>query len=129
MKIATWQYAAEIRLLSAKGVKVKWMSNKQMETYCGRGLPWEVKQRPVRESKEQNYVEEQAWNAKAGEAFSGDLLGMIAEILVQMMQRRSNGHKLGAQEKDFLRRILQEEKGSEGGGQGKWRRPQLRRKR
>ena len=47
MKKATWQYAewsaaAEIRLLSAKGVKVKWMTNKQMEKYCGRGLPWEV---------------------------------------------------------------------------------------
>ena len=65
MKRATWQYAewsaaAEIRLLSDKGVKVKWMSNKQMEKYCGRGLPWEVKQRPVCESKDQNYVEEQA---------------------------------------------------------------------
>ena len=43
MWTATWQYAewsaaAEIRLLSAKGVTVKWMTNKQIEKYCGRGL-------------------------------------------------------------------------------------------
>ena len=74
MKKATWQYAewsaaAEVRLLSAKGVKVKWMTNKQMEKYCGTGLPWDVRQRPVCESKEQNFIEEQAWNAKADEAF------------------------------------------------------------
>ena len=85
-----------------------------MEKYCGRGLPWEVWQRPVCESKEQNFVEEQAWNAKADEAFTGDLLGMIAEILAQMMQRRSKGHKLGEQDKEFLRKILSEESGNEG---------------
>ena len=84
MRKATWQYAewsaaVEIRLLSAKGVRVEWMTNKQIEKYCGRGLPWEVRQQTVCESKEQNFVEEQAWNANADRAFTGDLLGMIAE--------------------------------------------------
>ena len=113
---ATWQYAewsaaAELRLLSAKGVRVKWMTNKQIEKYCGRGLPWEVRQKPVCESKDQDFIEEQAWNAKADGAFTGDMLGMIAEILAQMMQRRSNGHKLGTQDKEFLKKILKEEDG------------------
>ena len=77
-------------------------------------MPWEVRQRPICGSKEQHYVEEQAWNVTAGDAFTGDLLGMIAEILVQMMQRRSKGHKLDVQDKDFLRRILEEKEGKEG---------------
>ena len=116
MRKATWQYAewsaaAELRLLSAKGAKAKWMTNKQIEKYCGRGLPWEVRHKPVCESKEQNYIEEQAWNVKADGAFTGDLLGMIAEILTQMVQRRSKGHKLGNQYKEFLRKILNEEDG------------------
>ena len=51
---------------------------------------------------------------KADGAFTGDLLGMIAEILAQMMQRRSNGHKLGDQDKEFLKKILKEENGKEG---------------
>ena len=72
MERATWQYAewfaaAEIRLLSAKGVKVKWMTNTQMAKFCGRGLPWEVRQRPVCESKKQDYIEEQAWHVTAGD--------------------------------------------------------------
>ena len=59
MRKATWQYAewsaaAEVRLLSAKGAKVKWMTNSQMEKCCGIGLPWEVRQRPICGSKEQN---------------------------------------------------------------------------
>ena len=90
------------------------MTNKQIEKYCGRGLPWEVRQRPVCESKDQDYIEEQAWSMKADGAFTGDLLGMIAEILVQMMQRRSNGHKLGAQDREFLSKILREDNGKEG---------------
>ena len=62
MWTATWQYAewsaaAEIRLLSAKGVKVKWMTNKQIDKYCGRGLPWEVRNKPLCESKEQHFIE------------------------------------------------------------------------
>jgi hypothetical protein len=51
---------------------------------------------------------------KADGAFTGDLLGMVAEILVQMMQRRSNGHKLGAQAREFLSKILKEDNGKEG---------------
>ena len=39
---------------------------------------------------------------------------MIAEILVQMMQRRSNKHKLGDKDKEFLSKILSEENGKEG---------------
>ena len=73
-----------------------------------------MRQRPVCESKDQDYIEEQAWNMKADGAFTGDLLGMIAEILVQMVQRRSNRHKLGAQDKEFLSKILREENGKEG---------------
>ena len=66
MERATWQYAewsasAEIRLLSSKGVKVKRMTKSQMANFCGRGLPWEVKQRPMCGSKKQDYIEEQAW--------------------------------------------------------------------
>ena len=77
-------------------------------------MSWEVRHKPVCGSKEQNYIEAQAWSVKADGAFSGDLLGMIAEILVQMMQRRSKGHKLGNQDKEFLRKILSEENGNEG---------------
>ena len=56
MRKATWQYAewsaaAELRLLSANGVKAKWMTNKQIEKYCGRGLPWEVRQNLFAEAK------------------------------------------------------------------------------
>ena len=116
MEKTTWQYAewsaaAELRLMSSKGVKVKWMTNSQMVKFCGRGLPWEVKQRPLCCGKKQDYIEEQAWHVTAGDAFSGGLLGMIAEILVQMMQRRSTGRKLDEQDKDFLRRILKEKDG------------------
>ena len=58
--------------------------------------------------KKENYIEEQAWHVTANEACTGDLLGMIAEILVQMMQRRSTGLKLDDQDKEFLREILEE---------------------
>lgn len=99
MEKTTWQYAewsaaAELRLLSSKVVKVKWMTNSQMAKFCGRGLPWEVKQKPMCCGKKQDYIEGQAWRVTSGNAFAGDLLGMIAEILVQMMQRRSTGRKL-----------------------------------
>ena len=50
----------------------------------------------------------------ASDAFSGDLPGMIAEILVQIMQRRSTGRKLDEQDREFLRRILEEKDGKEG---------------
>lgn len=119
MERATWQYAewsaaAELRLLSAKVVNAKSMSNKQMAKFCGRGLPWEVRQKPMRGGKKDNYIEEQAWHVTAGDAFSGDLLGMIAEILVHMMQRRSAGQKMDDQDREFLRRILEEKEGKEG---------------
>ena len=39
---------------------------------------------------------------KANDDFTGDLLGMIAEILVQMMQKRRKGMKLDGQDKEFL---------------------------
>ena len=39
---------------------------------------------------------------------------MIAKILVQMMQRRSKGHKLGSQDEESFRKILSEENGNEG---------------
>ena len=45
---------------------------------------------------------------EANDAFTGDLLGMITEILVQMMQKRSTGMKLDEQDKEFLRKILEE---------------------
>ena len=65
-------------------------------------------------SKDQDYIEEQAWNVKADGAFTGDLLGMIAEILVHMMQRSCNGDKLGVQDKEILKKILKGEDGKEG---------------
>ena len=74
MTRATWQYvewsaAAELRLLSAKGVRVKSLSNEQMAKYCGRGLPWEVKQKPICFGKKENYIEEQAWHVTANDVF------------------------------------------------------------
>ena len=50
----------------------------------------------------------------ANDAFTGDLLGMIAEFLVQMMHRRSTGLKLDDQDKEFLRKILEEKDNKEG---------------
>ena len=85
MAKATWQYAqwsaaAELRMLSAKGVKVKSLTQKHIEANCGRGLPCALKQQPVECKKKEDYIEEQAWHVEAKEAFSGDLLGMIAAI-------------------------------------------------
>ena len=51
---------------------------------------------------------------EANDAFTGDLLGMIAEILVQMMQKRSMGMKQDEQDKEFLRKILEEKDNKEG---------------
>ena len=114
MAICRWSAAAELRLLSAKGVNVRSLTNKQMTKCCGRGLPLEVRQRPLCCGKKENYIEEQAWHVSANDASSGDLLGMIAEILVQMMHRRSTGQKLDDQDKEFLRKILEEKDNKEG---------------
>lgn len=125
MAKTTWQYAqwsaaAELRMLSAKGVKVKSLTQKQVEANCGRGLPWAVKHQPIECKKKEDYIEEQAWHVKAKEAFSGDLLGMIAETLVLMMQRRSKGRVLDEQrqrfrEKDPRRKRLQKRHGRDNG--------------
>ena len=61
MAKATWQYAqwsaaTELRLLFAKGVKVKRMSQNQIEENCGRGLPWRVKQQPIGSKKHERYI-------------------------------------------------------------------------
>ena len=75
MAKAIWQYAwwsavAELRLLSAKGVKAKSMQKKQMDKYCGRGLPWEVKQKPICCGEKEDDIEEQAWHVEANDAFT-----------------------------------------------------------
>lgn len=101
-------------MLSAKGVKAKALSQKQIQAYCGRGLPLAVKQQPIGCKKKEDFIGEQAWRVEANEAFRGDLLGMIAEILAQMMQRRSKGRVLDEQDKAFLRKILEEKENKEG---------------
>ena len=65
MAKATWQYAqwsaaSELRMLSAKGVKVKSLTQKKIEANSGRGLPWAVEQQPVGYNKKEDYIEEQA---------------------------------------------------------------------
>ena len=47
-------------------------------------------------------IEEHGWHVKADAAFGGDLLGMIAEILGHMFQRRTKGKVLHAQDSGFL---------------------------
>ena len=56
------------------------MSQKHIDANCGRGQSWAVKQQPVGSNNER-YKEEQAWYVEAGEAFSGDLSGMISANL------------------------------------------------
>ena len=46
---------------------------------------------------------------EANDVFAGDLLGMVAEILVQMMHKRSKGMKLNGQDNELLRKIVQEQ--------------------
>ena len=69
---------------------------------------------PICCGKKDNYIEEQAWHVTANDVFTGVLLSMIAEILVQMMHRRSTGLKLDDQDYEFLREILEEKENKEG---------------
>ena len=83
------------RCYRQKGVKIKSMTRKHMGKNCGRGLPWAVKQQPICCGKKEQIIKEQAWHVEANDVFTGDLLGAIAEILVQMMHKKEQGDKAG----------------------------------
>ena len=106
-----WSAAAELRMLSTKGVLVRRLSQKDIDMNCGRGLPWQIEHKPVGPPKTKRIIEEQAWEVGAENAFESDLLGTIAEILIQMYQRKSQGRGREAQYESFLKRILKQEGG------------------
>ena len=110
---AEWSAAAELRMLSTKGVKVRRMRRNDIEENCGRGMPWKVEQREIGPTKHERVIEEQAWEVGADNAFESDLLGTIAEIMIQMYQRKSQKRGLEAQDEIFLKRILKQEGGKD----------------